>query len=62
MPQWNGNPDILGRWISKINRLADNSPDIREELGKVVPRTFTDSAETWYYSILDAESIKLEEN
>ena len=62
MPQWNGNPDILGRWISKINRLANNSPDIREELGKIVPRRFTDSAETWYYSIPDAERIRLEEN
>jgi hypothetical protein len=28
----------------------------------VVPRRFTDSAETWYYSIPDAERIRLEEN
>ena len=62
VPQWNGNPDVLARWISKVNRLANNSPDIRDELGKVVPRRFTDSAETWYYSIPDAERIRLEEN
>ena len=62
MPQWNGNPDVLARWISKINRLANNSLDIREDLGKIVTRRFTDSAETWYYSILDAEHIRLEEN
>jgi hypothetical protein len=61
VPQWNRNPDILARWISKVNRLANNSPDIQEELGKVVPRRFTDSAETWYYSIPDAEHIGLEE-
>ena len=60
VPQWDGNPDILARWINKINRLTDNSPDIREELGKVVPRRFTGSAETWYYSIPDAERNRLE--
>src|SRR6202050_1274683 len=59
-PQWDGNPDVLARWIKKINHLADNSPDIREELGKVVPRRFTGSAETWYYSIPDAERNRLE--
>ena len=59
---WNRNLDVLARWISKVNCLTNNSPDIREELGKVVPRRFTDSVETWYYSILDAECIRLEEN
>jgi hypothetical protein len=29
---------------------------------KVVPRRFTDSTKTWYYLILDAECIRLEEN
>jgi hypothetical protein len=28
VPQWNGNPDVLARWISKVNRLANKSPDI----------------------------------
>jgi hypothetical protein len=28
VPQWNGNPDVLARWISKINRLANNSQDV----------------------------------
>ena len=55
-------PDVLAKWISKINHLTNNSLDIQEELGKVVPRRFTNSAETWYYSILDAECIRLEEN
>src|ERR1700691_3100727 len=62
VPQWNRNPDVLARWISKVNCLAINSPDIRDELGKVVPRRFTDSAGTWNYSIPDAERIRLEEN
>src|SRR6267154_6892208 len=62
VPQWDGNPDVIARWISKINHLANNSPDIRLELGKIVPRRFTQSAETWYYSIPDAERSRIEEN
>jgi hypothetical protein len=34
VPQWDGNPDNLARWMSKINRLANKSPEIKEELGK----------------------------
>jgi hypothetical protein len=60
--QWDGNPDILARWISKINRLADNSLEIKEELGKIVLRRFTNFAETWYYSIPDTECVRIEEN
>ena len=48
--------------MSKINRLANNSPEIKEELGKIVPRRFTQFAETWYYSIQDAEHKRIEEN
>ena len=62
VPQWDRNPDVLARWISKINRLANNSPDIRLELGKIIPRRFTQSAETWYYSIPDAKRSRIEEN
>jgi hypothetical protein len=62
VPQWDGNPDILARWISKINCLVNNLPEIKKELGKIVPRRFTNFAETWYYSIPDAEHIRIEEN
>ena len=48
--------------MSKINRLANNSPESKEELGKIVPRRFTEFAKTWYYSIPDAESERIEEN
>jgi hypothetical protein len=48
---WDGNENTLARWIEKVRQLADTSPDIFKELGKVVPRQFTNSTETWYYSI-----------
>jgi len=52
----------LARWLNKINRLADGSVDVHRELGKIVPRRFTGSAETWYYSIPDYECVKGEVN
>ena len=48
--------------MSKINRFVNNSPEIKEELGKIVLRRFTNFAETWYYSISDAEHVRIEEN
>ena len=48
--------------MSKIYCLANNSPEIKKELGKIVPRRFTQFAETWYYSIPDAERERIEEN
>ena len=57
VPQWHGNLDILARWISRINRLVNNSPEIKEEWGKIVLWRFTNFAETWYYSIPDAEHV-----
>ena len=62
VPQWDGNLDILARWISKINRLANDLPEIKEELGKIVLRRFNNFAATCYYSIPDAEDVKIEEN
>ena len=43
---WDGNKNTLAQWIKKVGQLADTSPDIFKELGKVVPRRFTKSAET----------------
>ena len=40
----------------------NNSPKIKEELGKIVPRRFTHFTKTWYYSIPDAERERIEEN
>jgi hypothetical protein len=51
VPTWDGNENTLARWVEKVGQLADTSPDIFRELGKIVPRRFTNSAETWYYSI-----------
>jgi len=51
VPTWDRNKNTLTRWIEKVGQLANTSSDIFKELGKVVPRRFTNSAEMWYYSI-----------
>ena len=51
VPLRDGDENTLAQWIEKVRQLADTSPDIFKELGKVVPRRFTKSAETWYFSI-----------
>ena len=48
---WDGNENTLTRWIEKVRQFADTSPDIFDELGKVVPKIFTKSVKTWYFSI-----------
>ena len=56
--KWN----TLTRWIEKVEPLAATSLDIFKELGKIVPRRFTESAEVWYYSISSKDPQPLERN
>ena len=60
--QWDRNLDTLARWISRINCLMHNTPEI-EALGKkIVPQRSINFSKTWYYySILVAEGIRIEE-
>ena len=51
IPTWNENEDTLARWMEKVEQLANISPNVFKELGRIVPRRFTGLAETWYYSI-----------
>ena len=51
IPLWDGKENTLTWWIKKVGQLVDTSLDIFKELGKVVPRRFTKSAKTWYFSI-----------
>ena len=57
-----GNADTLARWLNKFNCLTEESPDVHQELGKIVPQRFTSLAKTWYYSIPDYECVKAKVN
>jgi hypothetical protein len=62
VPQWDGNINTLARWISKVNRISEASTAVHRELGAIVPRRLTGTAETWYYSIPDRTRRKVETN
>ena len=62
VPTWDGNENTLARWLEKVGQLANTSPDIYKELGKVVPQRFTNSAETWYYSIPPQDRQTMEQD
>ena len=48
--------------MEKVGQLAIISPDIYKELGKIVPRRLTHSAETWYYSIASKDRQPMEQD
>lgn len=50
IPNWDGNPENLRRWLLKVNSLAKRSSVIFKQLGTLVPTCLTGSAEVWYYS------------
>ena len=51
VPTWDGNDNMLAKWIEKFGQLAATLTDIFRELRKIVPQRFTDSAKIWYYTI-----------
>lgn len=62
IPEWDGNIDVLGRWISKINFIAERSNTVFEQLGTIVPQRLKGNAENWYYSQNTSTRQRLEEN
>jgi hypothetical protein len=62
VPEWDGNPDTLAKWIRKVSQLADRSPYMFKQLGTLVPQRLTHSAETWYWSLPADRRQKAEKN
>jgi hypothetical protein len=62
VPEWDGDPDSLGRWLIKVNALATRSSSVFKQLGVVIPTRFTKAAEKWYYTLPDERRIQAEKN
>ena len=62
VPTWDGNDNMLTRWIEKVGQLAATLTDIFRELRKIVPRRFTDSAKIWYYTIPPKDCQPMEQD
>ncbi|KAI5885666.1 uncharacterized protein SCHCODRAFT_02718591, partial [Schizophyllum commune H4-8] len=54
VPAWNGSEETIAKWISKINALSRESKTIFKQLGIVVPKRLTGSAEAWFWSLEEA--------
>ncbi len=48
---WDGNTDTLATWLIKLDDLATWSAKVRIQLGKLVPKRLTGSADRWYWSL-----------
>ncbi|KAF9004131.1 hypothetical protein BDZ89DRAFT_902615, partial [Hymenopellis radicata] len=46
-----GDTDRIVKWLLKVEDFSELSERIFEQLGKWVPKRFTDEAESWYYSL-----------
>ncbi|KAF8206699.1 hypothetical protein K438DRAFT_1963019 [Mycena galopus ATCC 62051] len=51
VPRWDGDPDKLLRWIQHCNLIAEDGRKAWRQLGKVVPRAFTGTAQDWYFTL-----------
>ncbi|KAF7341208.1 TY3B-TY3B protein [Mycena venus] len=62
VPKWDGNPDTLLRWIQRCNLIAEDGPKAWKQLGKIVPRVLTGTAQDWYFSLPLDYQRKIREN
>ncbi|KAF7357249.1 TY3B-TY3B protein [Mycena sanguinolenta] len=51
VPKWDGNADNLLRWVQRCNLIAEDGPKAWKQLGKIVPRVLTGTAQDWYFSL-----------
>ena len=51
IPEWNGNPDTLAKWLKRVTQISERSYHVFRQLGSLVPQRLTESAEVWYWSI-----------
>jgi hypothetical protein len=48
IPEWNGNPDTLAKWVITLDKLCARSQRIYDEIASVVPMRLKDDAKTWF--------------
>ena len=48
IPEWDGNPGTLLRWIKKVQAIADRSAYCHEQIGLLAPARFKGRADQWY--------------
>ncbi|KAJ7109759.1 hypothetical protein C8R43DRAFT_962468 [Mycena crocata] len=62
VPTWDGDTDVIMKWLAKVNNISTKSETVFQQLGQVVPNRLTGNAEVWYWSLpVDYRGI-VEEN
>ncbi|KAB5587510.1 Undecaprenyl phosphate-alpha-4-amino-4-deoxy-L-arabinose arabinosyl transferase [Ceratobasidium theobromae] len=51
IPEWDGDPKILPKWVITVNNIAEYSEYTRQQLGQQVPLRFTGRAQRWFTAL-----------
>jgi hypothetical protein len=62
VPEWEGDPDTLMRWIQIVNLLSERSELVYRQLGDIVPLRLTRRASNWFYGLDAARRLQITEN
>jgi hypothetical protein len=62
VPEWDGDPDALMRWMQVVNLLSERSPMVYAQLGDIVPLRLTRRASNWFYGLNAARRYQITEN
>ena len=62
VPEWDGNPDTLSHWITKINHLAQRSSTVYTQLGQIIPLRLRRNAEKWFFSLPVSNRMEASKN
>jgi hypothetical protein len=50
VPTWDGDDETLLTWLETLDQLADQSQNIFDELGRVLPQRLLSRAREWFYA------------
>jgi len=51
IPEWDGNEDSSGSWITATNLLSERDPVVYNQLGEQVPDCLCGRAKRWFFSL-----------
>ncbi|KAB5587628.1 hypothetical protein CTheo_8933 [Ceratobasidium theobromae] len=51
IPEWDGDPKVLPKWVIAVNNIAEYSEYARQQLGQQVPLRFTGRAQRWFTAL-----------
>jgi hypothetical protein len=59
IPEWDGDPDTLMKWLQTLSKLEARGIQMANQLPKIVPFRLTDDAKSWFDQFSGAEQLFL---